>query len=479
MDDRSHQTWTLVLVSLGLFMTALDTLVVTTALPVLRVSFHTSLSDLEWTANAYNLAFACSLLTGAALGDRFGRRRIFCIGLSVFTAASAGSALAPTVGFLIATRTLQGVGAAMVMPLTLTLISEAFPVERRGMAIGIWGGIAGLAVAAGPVVGGAVVQGISWHWIFWLNVPIGVALVPLAAIHLRESFGPRVRLDLLGLLLAGAGFFGLTWGLVRANAVGWASAEVTGAIVGGAALVGTFLWWEGQTTTPMLSVALFRRASFASANAVSFFMYAGLFGAAFLMAQYFQSAQHLTPLQTGLRLLPWTAAPMIVSPIAGKLAERRGNRPFMALGLTLQCVGLAWFAAIASVGQGFGELGAALAVAGVGIGMVFPTVSTEVLASVPADVVGVASGTNSAIRELGGVFGVAVLASVFSRPGVYTSPTVFVEGFKAALWVGAAFSAAGAMAALVRGRRTTSNEVVADSPGVIVSADPALAEALQ
>jgi EmrB/QacA subfamily drug resistance transporter len=445
---RTRQTWTLVLVSLALFMTALDTLVVTTALPVLRVSLHTNLSDLEWTVNAYNLSFACSLLTGAALGDRFGRRRMLCLGLAVFTAASVGSALAPSVGILILTRALQGAGAAMVMPLTLTLISEAFPADKRGMAIGMWGGIAGLAVAAGPVVGGAVVEGLNWHWIFWLNIPIGLALIPLSASRLTESFGPRPRLDVVGLLLVGAGFFGITWGLVRANTVGWGSSEVIGTLLAGAAVVGLFLWWEQRTPSPMVSLALFRRTSFTTANGVSFFMYAGLFGAVFLMSQFFQTAQHHTPLQTGLRLLPWTGAPMIVSPIAGKLADRYGNRPFMVVGMLLQAVGLAWVAAIASARVGFGEMGLALGVAGVGIALVFPTVSTEVLGSVPGEEVGVASGTNSALRELGGVFGVAVLASVFARPGVYTSSAAFVDGFKAALAVGAAFSVAGAIAAL-------------------------------
>jgi EmrB/QacA subfamily drug resistance transporter len=453
-NEVAHRAWTLVLVSLGLFMAALDTLVVTTALPVLRVSLHTSLSDLEWTVNAYNLAFACSLLTGAAFGDRFGRRRIYCIGLAVFTAASAGSALAPTVGVLIATRAVQGVGAAMVMPLTLTLISEAFPPETRGAAIGLWGGIAGLAVAAGPIVGGAVVQGLNWHWIFWLNVPIGLVLIPLSAVRLRESFGPRSRLDVVGLLLAGGGLFATTWGLVRSNAVGWASNEVVAALLVGVLVIGLFLVWEHRTPNPMLSLALFRRARFTSANAVSFFMYASLFGAAFLMSQFFQTAQHHSPLQTGLRLLPWTAAPMIVSPIAGKLAERYGNRPFMTIGMLLQGIGLAWVAAVATAHLAFGELGVALGVAGVGIAMVFPTVSTEVLASVPAEEVGIASGTNSALREVGGVFGVAVLASVFARPGAYTSPSTFVHGFTAALWVGAAFSAAGVLAAaLGSGRR--------------------------
>src|SRR5438105_12774954 len=215
-DQRPpRKGWTLVLASLGLFMVALDTLVVTTALPVLRVDLGASLADLEWTVNAYNLAFACLLLTGAALGDRFGRRRMFAIGLALFTAASAAAALSPNVGTLIAARTVQGAGAAIVMPLTLTLISAAFPVEKRGAAIGLWGGIAGLAVAAVPVVGGAVVDGISWHWIFWLNVPIGLALSPLASVKLTESFGPRPKLDPVGLVIAGAGLLTTTWGLVR------------------------------------------------------------------------------------------------------------------------------------------------------------------------------------------------------------------------------------------------------------------------
>src|SRR5215470_9869955 len=226
-----HKGWTLALSSLGLFMVALDTLVVTTALPVLRVDLKASLPDLEWTVNIYNLTFACLLLTGAALGDRFGRRRMFAIGLTVFTAASAAAALSPSVGALIAARAVQGAGAALVMPLTLTLISAAFPAEKRGAAIGLWGGIAGLAVAAGPVVGGAVVDGINWHWIFWLNVPIGLALVPLSLGRLTESFGPRPQLDLVGLPIAAGGMLGLTWGLVRATSVGWGSVEVVAALV--------------------------------------------------------------------------------------------------------------------------------------------------------------------------------------------------------------------------------------------------------
>jgi EmrB/QacA subfamily drug resistance transporter len=462
-----HKTWTIVLASLGVFMTALDTLVVTTSLPALRVDLHSSLSNLEWTVNAYNLAFACFILTGAALGDRFGRRRMYVTGLALFTAASAAAASSPDVGLLVAARAVQGIGAAIVFPLTLTLISEAFPVEKRGAAIGLWGGITGLGVAIGPVVGGAVVSGISWHWIFWLNVPIGIALIPLAARKLTESFGPRARLDIVGLLLAGAGALGLTWGLVRANAAGWGATEVLGALLGGVALIAAFIQWERRTSDPMLPIRLFGERTFASANAVSVFMYAGLFGALFLMSQFFQTALGYSPLGAGLRLLPWSLPPMFIAPIAGVLADRYGNRPFMALGLALQASGLAWVALIASPSVSYAEVGIALAIAGIGTSFCFPTVANAIMGSVPLKEAGIASGANSALRELGGVMGVAVLASVFARHGAYTSEAIFIDGFTQALWVAVGFSALGFVAALFTAGR--------DQRGVVRDLVPAAA----
>jgi EmrB/QacA subfamily drug resistance transporter len=450
----TNKTWTVVLASLGVFMTALDTLVVATSLPALRIDLHASLQSLEWTVNAYNLAFACLLLTGAAMGDRFGRRRMFTIGLALFTAASAAAALSPSAGLLVVARAVQGAGAAIVMPLSLTLISEAFPAEKRGTAIGLWGGITGLGVALGPVVGGAVVDGISWHWIFWLNVPVGIALIPLAAARLTESFGPRPQLDIVGLVLAGAGALGITWGLVRANAAGWGSVEVLAALLAGAVLAVAFVAWERRIANPMIPVALFRERTFASANAVSFFLYAGLFGALFLMSQFFQTCLGYSPLGAGVRLLAWSMPPMFIAPIAGTLADRYGNRPFMALGLALQGIGLAWVALIAAPGVGYAQLGIALLIAGTGTSFCFPTVANAIIGSVPLQQAGVASGTNSTIRELGGVMGVAVLASVFARHGVYSSPQTFVDGFTTALWVAVAFSGAGVVAALFTAART-------------------------
>ena len=453
------------LAGLGVFMTALDNMVVTTALPVLRVDLHATVAGLEWTVNAYMLAFACLLLTGAALGDRFGRRRMFTVGIAVFTVASAAAALSPSVGALAAARVVQGAGAALAFPLTLTLISEAFPAHRRGAAIGVWGAIAGMAAAFGPVVGGAIVDGINWHWIFWVNVPVGLALVALAPARLTESYGPRSRIDVPGILLAAAGSLGITWALVRANDAGWGSFEVLPALLAGAALVVGFLAWERRAPSPMLPLKLFRRRGFATANTVSFFFYAGLFGSLFLMTQLLQFALGHSPLGAGLRLLAWTAAPGVVSPIAGALADRYGTRPFMIVGLAFQALGLGWIASVVSSDISYTQLGLGLGVAGVGIGLVFPTVANAVLASVPLGEAGVASGTNSTLRELGGVFGVAILASVFATRGGYGSPEAFISGFSAALWVGVGLSAIGMLAAVLSpGRRPAVDPTRAEPP---------------
>jgi EmrB/QacA subfamily drug resistance transporter len=465
--------WTIVLAGLGIFMTALDNLVVATALPVLRTSLHAGLSGLEWTVNAYLLSFACLILTGAALGDRFGRRRMFTLGVGVFTAASAAAALSPSVGAVIAARVAQGAGAAMVFPLTLTLISEAFPVEKRGAAIGMWGAIAGMAVAFGPLIGGAIVSGINWHWIFWVNVPVGVILVVLAPGRLTESYGPRPRIDVTGLALAAAGTFGVTWALVRANAVGWGSFEVVATLTAGIALIAGFLAWERRAASPMLPLELFRRRGFATANAVSFFMYAGLFGALFLMTQLLQTAQGHSALAAGALMLPWTAAPGVVSPIAGALADRIGNRPFMVVGLAMQAIGLGWIAAVATADLSYAQLGPAFLISGAGIGMVFPTVANAVLGSVPLSEAGVASGTNSTLRELGGVLGVAVLAAVFARRGVYSSPRLFVEGFSPAVWVGVGLTVIGAFAAALYPGRRQATEPAVSEPAVPFAAEVA------
>ncbi len=418
---RSHTIWTLAITSVALFMVVLDNLVVSTALPVIRVDLGASIEELEWTVNAYTLTFAVFLLTGAALGDRFGRRRMFGVGLGVFTLASAAAALAPSMEALIAARAVQGLGGALVMPLTLTILSDAFPAERRGVALGIWGAIGGIAVASGPLVGGAVIEGISWQWIFWLNVPVGLLLAPLAFARLRESFGPDKALDLPGLALASAGLLGVVWGLVNGNADGWTSPSIVGSLVGGAALLVAFVVWELRTEQPMLPMRFFRNRAFSAANGASLAMSFGMFGSIFLLTQFFQTAQGYSPLEAGLRVLPWTAMPMVVAPIAGALSDRIGSRPILAVGLSLQAIGLAWIAAVSTATIAYGSLVGPFIVSGIGMGMFFAPMANVILGSVKPAEEGKASGANNAFREVGGVFGVAVLASVFSRYGGYES----------------------------------------------------------
>ncbi|HEY3961804.1 MAG TPA: DHA2 family efflux MFS transporter permease subunit [Gaiellaceae bacterium] len=447
MTHKSNIGWTFAITSLALFMVTLDNLVVTTALPVIRHDLHSGLSGLEWTVNAYTLTFAVLLLTGAALGDRFGRRRLFSIGLAIFTVSSAAAALAPSIGALDAARAVQGFGGAIVMPLTLTILSAAVPPARRGLALGAWGGISGLAVAIGPLVGGAVVSGISWHWIFWLNVPIGVVLAPLAWRQLDETHGPAGALDLPGLALVSTGLLGIVWGLVRGNAVGWGSPEIVGAFVLGALLVAAFVAWEQRTAHPMLPMRFFRNRTFALANVSSLFMFFGMFGSIFLLAQFFQTVQGYSPLQAGLRILPWTAMPIFIAPIAGALSDKIGGQKLMGTGLLLQASGLAWMAAVSTVTTPYSSLVIPFILSGAGMALFFAPVANVVLSAVRPEEEGQASGATTAVRELGGVFGVAVLASIFARYGGYGTGASFVHGMTPAVYVGAAVVAVGGLAA--------------------------------
>ena len=449
MSARTATIWTFVVTSVAIFMVSLDNLVVTTALPVIKHDLGASLQGLEWTVNAYTLTFAVLLLTGAALGDRFGRKRMFLTGLAIFTLGSAFAALAPSIGALIAARAMQGVGGAIVTPLTLTILSAAVPPARRGMALGIWGGVSGLAVALGPVVGGAIVDGLSWQWIFWLNVPIGLALLPIALLRLTESKGANRSLDLPGLGLASVGLFGIVWGLVRGNAHGWTSLGVAGPIAAGIVLLGAFVLWERRTPEPMVPLRFFRNRAFSAANVTSLLMSFGMFGSIFLLAQFFQIVQGYTPLQAGIRTLPWTAMPIFIAPIAGLLSDRIGARPLLVAGMALMAAGLGWMAIVTSPTVAYLSLVPAFVMAGVGMSLYFAPVANLVLSTVRRKEEGKASGVNNTVREVGGVFGVAVLASVFSAAGSYLSPQSFVNGMVPAIWVGAAAVALAGVAAVL------------------------------
>ncbi len=454
---RSRPVWTLVLTSLAFFMVALDTLVVVTALPAIQRDLHTNLSMLEWTINAFTLAFAAGIITAAALGDRLGRRRIFTIGLGLFTLASAACALAPTTGLLIAARGIQGLGAAMVMPVSLTILASAFPPQRRGTIVGIYGGIGGLAIASGPLVGGAITQGLDWHWIFWINVPIGIVATLLARLLLSESHGPTTRLDLSAAALMSGGAIAIVWGLIRAGEVGWGSGQVIISLILGVALIAGFLAWEREATHPMLPLRLFATRGFAAANVTAFLMSGAISAAAFLIAQYFQFALGFSPLDTGLRLLPWTATPLVIAPLAGLLSDRIGARSVLVVGMLLQGVGLAWIALIAVVGVGYGGFVLPLIIAGVGISMALPVVSTAVVSAVAHHDMGKASGVNSTLQRFGGAFAIAVAAAVFTANGHLGTAMSFTTGFRPALAVVAALSVVGAVTALgVNGRRSTA-----------------------
>ncbi len=459
MSKQATMRWVLVLTGIGSLMAALDTLVVSTALSTIRLDLGASVEQLEWTVNAYNLSFAVLLITGAALGDRYGRRKLYAVGLGLFAAASAACALAPGVGWLIAARAVQGAGSALLMPLGLALLSAAFPPERRGAAIGIFSAITGLAVASGPLVGGAIVEGISWEWIFWVNVPIGLLAVPLVLTRMKESFGPDTSLDLRGLALVTGGALGFVWGLVRGNQVGWGSVEVVGSLAIGVLLAVAFVVWELRAARePMLPMRFFRSRAFSAGNAAIFFTFASLFGAVFLYAQLLQISLGYGPLDAGLRLLPWTATFITVAPIAGALADRIGERPLMVGGLFLQAAGMLWLALIAEPGLAYSRLLGPFIVAGVGISMAIPAAQNSVVGAVSMEAIGKAAGVNSMMRELGGVFGIAVVVAVFAAAGSYASPAAFTDGFAPAIGVAAGLALAGAFAGLALPARRRATE---------------------
>ncbi len=470
MTTRSRTLWTFAVTSVALFMASLDNLVVTTALPSIRDHLHASLEGLEWTVNAYTLTFAALLLTGAALGDRFGQRRLFTAGLALFTAGSAMAALAPGIGWLVGARAVQGVGAAVLLPLTLTLLSASVPPAKRAVAIGAWGAVGGLAVALGPLVGGAVVEGASWQWIFWLNVPIGLITLPFARAKLTESRGTSTRIDLPGVVMASLGLLGVVYGVVRGNAHGWTSATVLGPIVVGAVLMVAFVAWELRTREPMLPMRLFRHRAFAVTNGISLLMYFGMFGSIFLLAQFLQVVQHYSPLDAGIRTLPWTAMPMLITPLAGALFNRIGGRPLLVAGLVLQAVGLGWLAALTTTTVAYISMVPAFILSGAGMALFFGASGTMVLSSVRRDQEGIASGTSNALRELGGVFGVAVLSAVFSAHGSYLTGPDFVSGMVPAAWTGAAVVGAAAIIALLLPGRSRTADVATVTDGAAEAA---------
>jgi EmrB/QacA subfamily drug resistance transporter len=446
--SQSEKTWVLALASVASCMVALDALVVTTALSAIRLNLGASIEALEWTVNAYNLSFAVLLLTGTALGDRFGRRRMFAFGIWLFAGASAACALASSVGWLIAARAVQGAGAALVVPLAMALLSAAFPREERGKALGIFSGVTGVALIAGPVVGGAIAQGLAWQWIFWINLPIAVIVIPMVTRRIDESFGPSTALDMPGLALVTGSALALVWGLMRGNSAGWSSPEVLLTLGAGLLLATIFVAWELRARAPMVPMRFFQSRAFAAGIGASFFFYASMYGVLFFLPQFLQIAQGRGPFGAGLRLLPWTATLFVVAPVAGALVNRIGERALIVTGLILQALGMAWIGLIVTPDLAYVQLIAPLILAGAGVSMAMPAAQNAVFSSVTASEIGKASGTFNTLRYLGGVFGIAVLVVEFAQRGNFTSAHAFSKGFAPAMGVAAGLSLVAAVAGL-------------------------------
>ena len=451
-SGQGSRNWVLALTSAASFMVVLDSQVVTTALSRIRLDLTASIEALEWTVNAYSVSFAVLLLTGAALGDRFGRRRTFIAGVGLFIVASAACAMAGSAGWLIAARALQGAGAALVMPLAMALLSVSFPGPLRARALGLFASITGLATIVGPVIGGAVAEGLSWHWIFWINVPVGLLIIALVLARIPETHsaasGTSAGFDFPGLVLVTGAALGVVWALVRGNSSGWGSAEIVTSLAAGTLLAAVWVVWEASADAPMVPLGFFRARAFSAGNAASFLFNGALYGTLFFMAQFLQNGMGYGPLGAGLRLLPWTATLFVVAPLAGAAVNRFGERPLVVAGLLLQAVGMLWIGLLAARDLPYADLVLPLIVAGAGVSMAMPATQNAVLGAVAPHEIGKASGTYNMLRFLGGVFGVAVTAALFARFGGFASPQAFSAGFVPAIGLAAALSLAGAIAGL-------------------------------
>jgi EmrB/QacA subfamily drug resistance transporter len=444
--DRPEKRWVLGVTALASFMMALDGQVMTTAFVTIRSDFGASVEMLQWTVNAYNLSFAVLLLTGAALGDRFGRRRMFAAGIALFALASAACALSGSIGWLIAARSVQGAGAALVMPLAMAILSGAFAKDERARALGIFSGVTGLALIIGPAVGGFITESLGWRWIFWINLPIGMIAIVLVQARLRESVGPAAALDIPGLVLVAVAALALVWGLLRGNATGWSSVEAISTLGAGVLFTAAFVAWELRARAPMMPMRLFQSRAFAAGITASFLFYAAMYGVLFLLPQFLQTALGYGPFGAGLRLLPWTATLFLTAPIAGAVVHKFGERPLVAIGLSMQAIGLGWIAMIASPDFAYSNLIGPLVLAGVGVSMAMPAAQNAILGSVAVAEMGKASGIFNMGRFLGGMFGIALLVATFSANGATDSPAHFSAGFAAAMTVAAALSLLGAAA---------------------------------
>jgi EmrB/QacA subfamily drug resistance transporter len=468
--EENKKWWTLAAVAFGLFMIMLDNTIVNVALPSIERSLHMSISSLEWIVTAYALTFAALLITGGKLGDLYGRRKMFIAGLVVFTLASLACGLAPSAGFLIGARAVQGIGAALMNPATLSIITATFPPKERGQAIGIWAGVSALALAIGPLVGGLIVDNINWHWIFYVNIPVGVVGIIVSRLVIAESrdTSHEQSIDLPGLVTSSGALLALSYALIEGNRHGWGSPEIVGLFVGAAVLLAAFIRLELRQRLPMLDLGLFKIGAFAGANIVAMLVSLGMFGVFFFISLYVQNVLGYSPTKAGAIFLPMTILIILIAPIAGKLSDRIGSRWLMGAGMSILGVSLLLYQRI-GLHTGFWSLLPQLVLGGVGMALTMSPMTSAAMASVPVDKAGVGSGVLNSFRQVGGSLGIALMGAILLN---YQHPTAskvvaaqqFVNGLHAALLVSAfiTFAAAGVAIGLVRTKPAVEHAHIAE-----------------
>ena len=452
--EENKKWWTLGAVAVGLFMIMLDNTIVNVALPSIERSLHMSISSLEWIVTAYALTFAALLITGGKLGDLLGRRKMFTAGLVVFTLASLACGLAPSAGVLIAARAVQGVGAAVMSPATLSIITATFPPKERGQAIGIWAGVSALALAIGPLVGGLIVDNISWHWIFYVNVPVGIVGIIVSRLVIAESrdTSHEQSVDLPGLVTSSGALLALSYALIEGNRHGWASPEIISLFVVAAVLLAVFIRLELRQRLPMLDLGLFKIGGFVGANTVAMLVSLGMFGVFFFISLYVQNVLGYSPTKAGAIFLPMTILIILIAPIAGKLSDRVGPRWLMGAGMSILGVSLLLYQRI-GLHTGFWSLLPQLVLGGIGMALTMSPMTSAAMASVPVDKAGVGSGVLNSFRQVGGSLGIALMGAILLS---YQHPTAsravaaqqFVNGLHAALLVSAGIAFAAAAVAI-------------------------------
>jgi len=450
IPEAQRKWWTLAAVSFGLFMIMLDNTVVNVALPSIQRDLGADLSSLEWIVTGYALTFAALMLIGGKLADAYGRRLIFVIGIVIFTAASLACGLAGSEDMLIAARIVQGAGAALMNPATLSIIAATFPPRERGTAIGIWAGVSALALAIGPLVGGLLTEHVGWEWIFFVNIPVGILGIAASFLLIKESKDEtHQRLDIPGLATSALGLFSLTYALIEANSYGWGSTRIVGAFAIAAIALAAFVVLERRQRAPMLDLTLFRNSTYTGANLVILLVALAMFGVFFFVSLYMQNILGYSAVQAGAAFLPMTILIILLAPIAGKASDRIGSRWLMTAGMTLLSIQLLYFSQLGP-DAGFWNLLPGMLIGGAGMSLTMTPSAAAATRAVPVEKAGVGSAVLNAFRQVGGSVGIALMgAIVAAQAGGQRTVEAFMDGFQVSLIVAAVIAFAGAAVAAV------------------------------